>query len=179
MNSSTTNPQHNPLNANLKETYEIGKQLYWSGIHTYQAVHKAIRYLGFYLYMGDEERDVPSMKDDDEGRAKIIYDLLTKALFWSANKAKELWADIYKACKWRRGKAEPEKIPELSTDSVNSFNRKNSSTITICNPEQASQEQKPASKEEIRAIFKSVLGSKVDIDNPRGLFATMLKPLPI
>lgn len=187
MHISTNEIARKPLNTNLKETYEIGKQLYREGVNSYQAVHKAIRYLGFYLYMGDEDKGVPSMKDDDEGRAKLIYDLIMRGLFWSKEKAKELWCDVFNACKWRKGKEVKKLVPEqvkeepkLSSSSINSFNRSSSPTITICDSNSKKElepAQRTASKEEIRSIFKSVLGDKCDFDNPKGLFATGLRSL--
>jgi hypothetical protein len=202
---------YNPRHAN---NYETGRHIYQQGVHSYQAVYISIRRLGYYLMCGDESAGMSTVQDD-EARAKMIYDILTKTLYWSAERAKELWNGILAACKWRppkfmemtkkisevdkgrrnvkryekvmieeerqnsEGKQEENKLHSIdSTNSTRENSKRTTNTIyNYSKPEKTSKEEDRPSKEEVRAILKSVLGDKIDFQKPSGMMGTILKAI--
>ena len=160
-----------------KEYSAIGYRLHREGVHSYPAVHASIRALNTYYWDGDKELNIPSMKNDNVNRATLVFQKLTEFLEWSKEKLEELWQGILSVVFYRPGWMKPIDIPDVpipSTNSLNSKSSKNVQTIlTICEPEANSKEEKYPSKEEVRDIFKTVLGNKYE--NP--MMATMLRAL--
>jgi hypothetical protein len=121
---------------------------------------------------GDRSIGLSSVQDNEE-RAKIIYKILTKTLYWSVERAKELWQGVLNACQWRPPKTRDNQTPNI--DSTNSTKeqivKENSNTI-IYNIDPEIEEKYP-SKEEVMNIFRTVLGDKLEKPMFKGFLRTL------
>lgn len=164
---------YTPRHANW---YDIGRNIYQQGVNSYDAVYVSIRRLGYYLMCGDKDIGLSSVQDN-ESRTKIIYDIITKRLYWSVERAKQLWKSILDACTWRPPKQRDNQTPNI--DSTNSTRvqivKENSNTIIYSiDPEAEPAKNEPRmTREAFAEIYRRVNGKELVL-NKNNPFARVL-----